>query len=132
MKIIFDHNLSPLLARSLQELFRGEHEVVALRDKFKPNITDIELIRALSEEGTWVFISADRRINRNKAERETFRNSRLIGFFFSRSLYKARVTKQAERLLALWEPMEKIVSALEGGALFELPMRSTRIRQLKN
>ncbi|KSV87127.1 hypothetical protein N181_19565 [Sinorhizobium fredii USDA 205] len=34
MKVLFDHNLSPRLARGLQALMGDEHEIVALRDKF--------------------------------------------------------------------------------------------------
>ena len=131
MNILFDYNLSPRLARALQELFRGEHVIVALRDKFDPAVDDTDWIRRLSEQGNWIVVSSDRRITKNKAEREIFRNSRLIGLFFAPGLYKAPVTKQAERILALWSAMEKLVSVVQGGAMFELPMRSQRIKQLK-
>jgi len=98
VKVIFDHNLSPRLARALHAFFSGEHEVISLRDRFDPAIKDVDLIRILSAEGNWVFISGDRRITRNKAEREVFRNSRLIGLFMSSGLYKAR--DQEARALA--------------------------------
>jgi hypothetical protein len=41
------------------------------------------------------------------------------------------VTKQAERLLALWDGIADLATRMEGGAMFELPMKSTRIKQLK-
>ncbi len=85
----------------------------------------------LNREGRWVIISGDRRITRNKAEYTIFRSSRLIGFFLSKGLYKAPFIKQAERILALWEGMEALAERVEGGAMFELPMKSTRIKQLK-
>jgi len=131
VKIFFDHNMSPKLARALQELFRDRHEIVALRDKFDPSIKDIEWITDLSRDGNWIVISADRRITRNKAERDTFRNSRLVGFFLSAGLAKSPVTKQAERLLALWTTIEKTVSVVQVGAVFELPMSTRRVKQLK-
>jgi len=52
--------------------------------------------------------------------------SKLIGFFMSRGLLK-----QAERLLALWDAIAELSMHVEGGAVFELPMKSTRIKQLK-
>ena len=131
MKVIFDNNLSPALARALQELFRGQHEIVALREKFHRSPTDVEWITELSRDGTWVVVSGDRRITRNKAEYHAFRNSRLVGFFLSKGLYKSKVTKQMERLLALWDAMEAITLTVQGGAMFELQMKSARVQQLK-
>jgi hypothetical protein len=88
-------------------------------------------IGALSREGRWIIISGDRRITRNRAEYAAFRNSRLVGFFLSRGLYKAPVAKQLERLLALWSTIETLSDNVEGGAMFELPMKSNRVRQIK-
>ena len=132
MKVVFDNNLSPALARALQELFRGQHEIVALRDKFHGAPTDVEWITELSRDGTWVVVSGDRRITRNKAEYHAFRNSRLVGFFLSKGLYKSKVTKQMERILALWDAIEAIALTVQGGAMFELQMKSARVQQLKD
>jgi hypothetical protein len=131
VKVIFDHNLSPRLARALHAFFSGEHEIISLRDRFDSSIKDVDLIKALSSEGNWVFVSGDRRITRNKAEREAFRNSRLIGLFMSSGLYKAREIKKLERLLALWETIEKAVSIVQPGAMFELPMKAVQLKQIK-
>lgn len=131
MKVLLDNNLSPSIARALQELFGSAHEIVALREKFRPGISDREWIDALSREGRWIILSGDRRITRNKAEYEAFRNSRLVGFFLSRGLYKAKVTKQMERILVLWERIETLANSVQGGAMFELPMKSNLIKQLK-
>lgn len=131
MKVLIDENLPPALARALAALFAKQHEVIHLRTRFGPGVKDPEWITTLSREGRWVVISGDRRITRNKAEYTVFRNSRLIGFFLSKGLYKSPLTKQAERILALWEGMEALADRVEGGAMFELPMKSTRIKQLK-
>ncbi|MBG0795896.1 hypothetical protein IYY11_21290 [Methylocystis sp. H62] len=132
MKVLLDEHLPPALARALNALFAGEHEIIHLRDRFGPRVTDVEWIEALGREGRWIVISADRRITRNKAEYHAFRNSKLIGFFMSPSLYKSKITKQAERLLALWEGIVDLAGRVEGGAMFELPMKTTtRFRQLK-
>jgi len=132
VNILIDENLSPALARALNELFKGEHRIVHLREKFGPSAKDVEWIEALSREGRWLVISADRRITRNKAEYHAFRNSKLIGFFMSKGLYKSKLTKQAERLPALWDAMIDLAMRVEGGAMFELPVKSTtRFPQLK-
>lgn len=131
MKILVDENLSPALAKALNALFVGTHTVVHLRDRFQPGVSDLEWIEALSTEGRWAIISGDRRITRNHAEYHAFRNSRLVGFFLSRGLQKARVIKQMERLLALWDRIEQQMEIVHGGAMFELPMKSSRLEQLR-
>jgi hypothetical protein len=130
VKILIDEHLPPRLARALNELFSGEHQVVSLRERFGPGVKDVEWIEALSREGRWIVISADRRITRNRSEYQAFRNSRLIGFFMARGLYKASFIRQAERILGLWEDMIALAERVEGGAMFELPVRA-RIKQLK-
>jgi PIN like domain len=119
------------MARAFAELFKDEHEIVALRDKFRQNATDLEWIEELSSEDRWVVISGDRRITKNKTEYNAFRASRLIGFFLSNGLNKSRVTKQAERILAQWDSIERQYKSMQGGAVFELQMKGTFLRQLK-
>lgn len=131
MKVLLDHNLAPEIARALSQLFHPVHQVVSLREKFDPATPDTEWIRKLSEEGQWIILSGDRRITRNKAEYEAFRISRLVGFFLSKGLQKSKVTKQMERILALWDEIEKIATSAQGGAIFELPMKSTVIKPIK-
>lgn len=130
MKVIFDENLPPTLARALNALFAGEHEIAHMRDKFGPSVADIDWISRLSSEAQWVIISGDARITRNRAERAAFRNSRLVGFFFAPALNRSKVTKQMQRLLALWDDIENIAKLVAGGAMYELPI-SGKIRQLK-
>ena len=76
------------------------------------------------------MVSADRRITRNKAEREAFRNSSLIGIFLAPGVYKAREIKKLERILALWESIEKLTKLVQPGAMFELPMKA-QLKQLR-
>jgi hypothetical protein len=131
VNVVIDEHLPPALARALDALFSGTDQVIHLRTRFGPGVKDVTWISTLSREGRWVVISADRRITRSKAEYTAFRNSRLIGFFLAPGLYKAPLTKQAERILALWGGMRSLAETVEGGAMFELPMKSTRIKQLK-
>ncbi len=128
---MFDHNLSPFIARALSQLFHGLHEIYPLRDKFDIRTSDVQWIEQLSSDDRWVVISGDRRITRNKIEYEAFRRSRLVGFFLSPGLQKASVVKQAERILAQWESIEKQFDLVRGSAMFELQMKGTHLRQIK-
>lgn len=130
MKVMVDENLPPALARSLAAIFAGKHEIVHLREKFGAAVKDTEWIGALNAEGHWVIISADRRIMKNKAEQQAFKSSKLFGFFLASGLQKAKLTKQMERLMALWETIEKQAELVGGGAMFEIPMRSSKLNQI--
>lgn len=130
MKALVDENLPPALAHSLDALFKGKHQVIHIRDRFGGGVKDVEWIKALSAEGRWIVISGDRRITRNKVEYAAFRSSNLVGFFLSKGLYKSKVVKQMERILALWEAIETQAGIVQGGAMFELPMTTTRLKQL--
>jgi hypothetical protein len=76
-------------------------------------------------------ISGDTSITKKKAEQTAFRNSRLIGFFLARALKGSKVTKQMQRLLALWDDIETIAARVAGGAMYELPING-KIRQLRS
>lgn len=129
MRVIFDENLSPALAKALNALFAGEHEVVHMRDKFGPSVKDAEWISRISAEGRWVVISGDAKIAKRRSEQLAFRNSRLIGFFLAPALNGAKITRQMQRLLALWDDIENIAGRMAGGAMHEVPI-SGKIRQL--
>jgi hypothetical protein len=131
VKVLIDENLPPALAKALHALFNGDHEVVHLRARFGPGVSDREWIEELSAEGLWIVISGDRRITRNRVEYAAFRKSRLVGFFLSKGLYKAPLIKQMERILALWGAIEAQSGLVAGGAMFLLPMKSTKLEQLK-
>jgi len=130
LRVLIDENLPPALARSLSALFAGKHEIVHVRERYGPGVTDLQWISELSAEGKWIIISGDRRITRNKAEYNAFRASNLVGFFLSKGLYKSPLIKQMERLLALWHTIEAQTALVQGGAMFELPMTSTRLKQM--
>ncbi|MCQ0090935.1 hypothetical protein FGD77_04235 [Roseovarius sp. M141] len=130
MKVMVDENLPPAMAKALAALFAGKHEIIHLRQKFGPGVKDTEWIASLTSEGHWIIISADRRIAKNKAEQQAFKGSKLVGFFLAPGLQKAKLTKQMERLMALWETIEKQAELVGGGAMFEIPMKSTKLNQI--
>lgn len=125
-----DENLPIAMAHALAALFIDQHEVRYLRERFGPATTDIEWITTLNAEGSWVVLSADRRIARNKSEQRLFRSSRLIAFIFAPGLQRASIVKKMERLMAIWNTIEKQVPLVRSGSMFEIPMQGSRLRPL--
>ena len=130
MKILIDENLPPCLARALGELFKGEHEVIHLRDRFGPKVKDTEWIPTLAGEGRWIVISEDRRITKNRAEYSAFMNAQMKRFFLSKGLHKAKFLKKVEKIIFYWDDIIEFSSRMAGGAMFELPV-SGSVRQLR-
>ena len=98
MKIVLDENLSPALAKALNALFAGEHEVRHLREMYGPSVKDEEWIAKLSAEGRWVVISGDSMIAKRKSEQIAFHHSKLVGFFFAPALNAEKISRQMQRL----------------------------------
>lgn len=132
MKLLFDNNMSPHIARGLHVLFNGEHKIVALRDHFgRGDIPDMEWIDRLGKEGGWCVVSQDVRITRNPVERDAFLNANLIGFFLAPAVRKAPLHVKTARLLQLWAPLQKIADSVESG-LYEVPIRGDKLKALRN
>jgi predicted nuclease of predicted toxin-antitoxin system len=73
VRVFIDENLSPALARALNALFVGDHEVVHIREKFGPKVEDEDWIARLSAERRWVVISGDSSITKRRAQQAAFR-----------------------------------------------------------
>ena len=129
MKVLIDENLAPALARSLAGLF-GQHDIVALRDRYPARTTDLEWIEDLTREGGWIVISGDRRIRKNKTEYAAFRGSGLVGFFLAKTVFEKSTRQKLIRILQIWPEIEDQVRLVRPGAMFEIPERSNRFRQL--
>jgi hypothetical protein len=131
VKLLFDHNISPRVARAIHALLSGSGEAVALRDKFEASTPDEEWIAAIDTEGGWSVISGDLRITKNRAERAAWMQTSLVGFFLEPALLRLDPLQQTARLL-LWLPvLERQLALIKGPALFALPLRSTsRLRQI--
>lgn len=134
MKYFFDNNLSPYLARALSALCEpGNVEVFHLRDKFAANVSDIEWIETLGAEGQWTVISQDR-LMRNPGEKEALRRSGLIAFVLGKGWSDQREWDKAWRLIRWWERIMEQAELIQGGAVFEVPVRFSgkgRFRQVR-
>lgn len=122
VKVLFDHNMPPVLARTLHALVKDDgHEAYALRDKFPTNIGDIELFTELGKERGWVVISKDVANASRKPERAAILRSGVIGVYLAPAIQKSRIYEQAATIIWQWE---RIVNQRTNNAngLFLLPV----------
>lgn len=132
MKALFDNNLAPRIARGIHEIVEmyGD-EAVPLRDKFPENISDVDLISLLDAEGGWALISEDRRITRNRAEREALRQASIVGFFLMPAWRKSDSLQKAAGLLQAWPKMKTQFELVEPGSAFLLPInKGSKLKSL--
>lgn len=130
VKVLFDHNMPPALARGLHQIILlGGHEAHALRDKFPTNISDVDYFDALGREKDWIVISKDLQNSKKKIEREAILRNKLVAFYLSPALQKKHIGAQAASILWHWETILDIAKTKERG-LFQLPENKGKSRQL--
>lgn len=130
MKLLVDHNLPPRLASALNEIFRPDHTVIALREKFgRSDLKDEDWIPKLGREGGWAVLSADMNIARKKPSRDLFVSAGLVGFFFSPAMQKWALHRQAARVLTIWPQMISHMNTTANG-VFEMPASGTKFRTI--
>ena len=132
MKLLVDHNISYRAAHAVHALYEPEHQVIALRDKFSPDISDIEYIQALDAEGGWAVLTCDKGIRNKPAERAALLKSKLTFFFLAPAWQGFTVPEQAARMIRSLPKMIQFFELVTGGALVELPINpGSRLRPFK-
>lgn len=131
MKLLFDNNISPKVARAINELMSSGDVSIPLRDKFPSNTKDVDWIAGLGAEGGWSVISGDLRITKNKAEKAAWLQTDLVGFFMEPAMARLSPVEQTARILLRLSTIETQISLIRGPALFTLPIgNASRLRQL--
>jgi PIN like domain len=121
LKLLLDNNFSPRVARCLQALFADDHEIIALRDKFAEDTTDVEWIKTLDREGGWAVITRDLRIRTRPHERAALDRANVVFFFLAGAWRKSTVEDTAARLIR-WVPKIVTQTTLAASGRFELPI----------
>lgn len=128
VKVLFDHNMPPVLARMLNVLLEQYgHSAFSLRDKFRTNIGDIEYFDKLGKD--WIVISKDLNNSKKKAERAAILRNKIIAFYLSPALQKKKVNQQAASILWHWDKILMQREINERG-LFQLPENKGKFRSL--
>ena len=123
--------MPPAMARALNEIVSIDgHSAFALRDKFAPRISDIDLYTALGRERDWIAISKDVKNAKRRAEREAILRSGVLAFYLSPSVGKQSVFEQTATILWHWQKLVRQRDQTQNG-LFELPIgKGSRFRSL--
>lgn len=131
VKVLFDHNMPPAIARALHALISVEgHEALALRDKFNNKIKDVDLYDELSREKNWIVISKDVAQAKRKPERAAILRGGILVFFLAPSVEKLPPNQQAATILWHWEAIVAQRMGNENG-LFLLPQnKGAKFRSL--
>jgi PIN domain-containing protein len=108
-------------------LFIDDHQIVALRQKFPENASDLEWINALDIEGGSAVLTKDLRIRTRPHERAALDRSRVIYFFLAGSWRKCSVEETAARLIRLIPRMATQTELADRGR-FELPFKGSKLR----
>ncbi|MBL4628096.1 MAG: hypothetical protein JKY00_08680 [Roseicyclus sp.] len=122
VKVLFDHNMPPVIARALHELVKSDgHEACNLRDRFRTDISDIDYLTKLSNEKDWVVISKDLSNAKRAPERAAIFQSNVLALYLAKAVQKQRVNEQAATILWQWD---KIVMQRQNNknGLFILPV----------
>ena len=120
---MLDNNLAPRIARSLNALFAGQHHVVALRDCFAENASDVEWIEDLDQRGGWAVLTRDLHIRTRPHERAALDRARIVFFFLAGGWANFGVEETAARLIRLIPKMAAQTELTESGR-FELPINA--------
>jgi len=125
MKFFFDNNLSKHLAHAMNLLCESDgDQVVALRDKFPQDATDLKWITDLGMERDWVIVSVDHGLFRKELEGVALRRSGLTAFFLAKGWGNKKFWEFAYSLMRWW-PEIASAAKTNKGRIFEVPARLT-------
>jgi hypothetical protein len=93
-------------------------DVIALRDEFPENISDIELLGRLKDTG-YVFITADRRQQTRRQEARAIVDAGLTAIFFGPFWSKMRMWPAAAWLVNKWDAIDSFARNAKVGTCAE-------------
>lgn len=115
MRVFFDNNIAPRLARGFNEFVASNHSVIHLREKFPANTSDVEWTQTLAAEKDWVIISGDVAISRNPHEVEAWKTAGHTMFFLKPGWTHLPFWQQVEKLAKCFpEILERALQAHPG------------------
>ena len=131
VKVLFDHNMPPALARALHQIISTDgHEAWALRDKFSVKIADIHLYEQLGKERGWIVISKDVNQAKRRPERAAILRYGVVVTYLSPSVEQLPPHQQLATILWHWDAIFRQRQSQENG-LFLLPInKGSRFRSL--
>jgi hypothetical protein len=136
VNIFFDNCTSPILAETLDGFVRHEGSAAwHIRDlPGLPNgrhSTDLEWINYLRyQTDLWIFVTGDKRILKNPAERAALRSAGLHGFILAPAYQKSPIHQLASAIIWRWPDISNITKILSAPSMHEIPIgKSTKLNQ---
>jgi len=128
LKFLLDNNLSPYLAKALNDLSKLEEvEVRHLKELFDPDISDNEWISELSIRGGWATLTYDRRI---RIEINAWHESNLIFVFLPSKFANYDFWNQVWRIMKIWPEIIKKTKKAKPGTGFKLNTNCTKLEKI--
>jgi PIN like domain len=122
MKFFLDNCLPPRWAPALSALSEpGEFKVEHLRHKFSQNVSDIDWIKKLADEGGWTIISGDVRITKSIHERQAWLSSGMTAFFLVKG-WDFVFWEKTARIIRWWPKILEQTQMIQPGAGFYVPV----------
>lgn len=122
MRLFFDNNLAPRLAHGFREFVAGEHEVIHLRDRFQPNASDVDWMRMLAAEPSWVVVSGDVRIGKNPHEIAAWKAAGHTIFFLKAGWTNIGFWEQVQKLAKCFPDLVETAQRAKPGESFVVTM----------
>lgn len=98
MRFFIDNNIAPKLARGFNQFVLGEHEVVHLRDRFRPDTSDVNWMQELAKESGWIILSGDVAIGKNPHEVAAWKEAGHTIFFLKSGWTNIEFWQQVQKL----------------------------------
>jgi hypothetical protein len=118
VKFFFDNNLASKIAKGLNGFVSPEHQVTHLKEKFPPNIGDVDWMNALAEEKGWIIVTADVNIGKNPHEIEAWKQAGHTIFFLKPGWLKMPFWDQAQKFVKCFPEILKKAERAQPGASF--------------
>jgi PIN like domain len=126
MKFYFDNNLSPRLARAMNELAADEGDtIVHAREKNLQHLPDDEYIRVLSEEGGWVIVTTDLGMSRSPHLVQALASSGLVSVSLRHGWLEMGGMRIAAGLMTRWAKIKEAVVTARPATVVFVPIRGT-------
>ena len=124
MKCLFDNNLPPKLARTLNFLEGDDGiSVEHIKEKFSANTPDIDWISVLSKETNWFIITKDNQIRKKPHERKAWQESHIPIVFLQKTWMNHDFWEIAWRLIKYWPVLKETINKNKKIESFELSVK---------
>jgi hypothetical protein len=131
MRFFVDNNLAPAISHALHALSqREEIEVLHLRSKFPPNVTDVEWLETLRQERNRVILSGDFTITKKSHERLAWQQCGLTVFFLQKGWTNIPFWDQSWKIVKWWPTIFTTAKRFETGHSFLVPISGNKLKAI--